>query len=287
MKSVEVVIPVERKSMAPGLSIAQVNHRRLGEALDPYLMFDHFNMAAPFFRPHPHAGFSAVTYMLPESKNGFINRDSLGNRNVIEPGAIHWTVAGRGVVHEEVPVDPGVVCNGLQMFVNLHSSKKMMEPKAFHAAAADIPVVRRSGGEVRVVVGSYQDQRSYFQPPVDVTLLDVVLESGATFEHQLPKGWTAFLYVLSGAGRCPPPSGATEPRPAEFKASEAVGFSVDGEKVMVEALSGPLHFVFGAGAPLREPVIFHGPFCMNTKEQISKAIQDYQSGQMGHLESSF
>lgn len=281
-KRVEKIVQIPRKAQSTGLSVAQINHRLLGEYLDPYLMFDHFEMAQPYFPPHPHAGFSAVTYMLPGSKNGFINRDSLGNRNEIGPGAIHWTVAGRGVVHEEVPQVRGIICEGLQIFVNLHSSKKFTEPYALHADEVDIPKVRFEKSLVRVVVGEYQGVRSSLEPPVEVQLLDVELKKGGVFEHTVPAGYKGFIYALSGEGMAKEPGNVVA-----INEKEAAGLSQEGERIEVEATNSDFYFLVAMGKPLNEPVVFHGPFCMNTTEQIARAMDDYQNGRMGFLEPSF
>ena len=278
LKNIELVTDVPRKVIDPGLSVAQINHNLIGNFLDPYLMVDHFFMSAPFFPPHPHAGFSAVTYMFPESAGGFLNRDSLGNEQAIDPGAIHWTVAGRGVIHEEVPSEPGVVCSGLQIFVNLHSTKKQIDPYSLHADAAEIPRVVAEGSEVRVVVGEYDGTRSAFVPPTDVLLLDVVLEEGATFTHTLPSGMLGFIYVLEGHGLV---------QSLDVREQQVAGLSLAGERLEVTSASWKMQFVLAVGRPLKEPVVFHGPFCMNTREQIDQAIRDYQHGRMGSLKPSF
>ncbi len=109
--------------------------------LDPFLALTDFHMTEPTFAPHPHAGFSAVTYMFRDSAGSFRNRDSLGDESVIEPGALHWTQAGAGMMHEEIPIEPGLDCHGLQLFVNLRSEHKLAPPRAFHVSAADVPVV--------------------------------------------------------------------------------------------------------------------------------------------------
>lgn len=277
-KFLEKPVRVLRKKMSEGLSIAQVTDDQLGSYLDPYLMIDHFEMALPFFRPHPHAGFSAVTYMFPESANGFVNRDSLGNKNLIPPGAIHWTAAGKGVVHEEVPIERGVVCHGLQIFINLHSSKKLMNPQALHADPHEIPVVKADHSEVRIVVGEYQNRKSHFAPPVEVQFLDVVLGQGAVFEHTLPSGYKGFIYAIEGKG---------EAHGELIDSGQVAGVSEKGETLKVTSTSSRFHFVVAMGLPLNEPVVFHGPFVMNTEQQIHQAIEDYQSGKMGRLEASF
>ncbi|HEU4410329.1 MAG TPA: pirin-like C-terminal cupin domain-containing protein [Polyangiaceae bacterium] len=281
-KPVRARARLERRRRAPGLSIAQLHRDHLPGLLDPFLAFDHFEMAEPFFPPHPHAGFSAVTYMFPQSAGGFINRDSAGDRRAIRPGDLHWTAAGRGVVHEEVPAARGVACQGLQIFVNLHSSQKWSEPAALHLHEADVPRAATPGGEVRVVAGRHGGLRSPLRPPTDVTLLDVVLGAGESFEHEVPAGETRFLYVLDGELRAGP-DGA----PALLSGGDAVGFGDEGALVRAAAGERPAHFVLAGGRPLREPVVFYGPFCMTSRDEIERAVRDYEAGRMGRLEPSF
>lgn len=282
-KKVEKVAEVSRRTQATGLSVASLSRQHLGEYLDPYLMFDHFNMTQPFFKPHPHAGFSAVTYMFPHSKNGFINRDSLGNQNLIEPGAVHWTVAGKGIIHEEVPIEKGIVYNGLQIFVNLHSSKKFIEPVAFHANRNQISTVKTQASEVRIVVGEYEGQKSFFTPPTEVQLLDVIVNKESRFQQTVPEGYLGFLYILRGQGQvCSDPATGII-----IHENQAAGLSLSGRKIEIRTTHSDLHFVLCLGKPLKEPVVFHGPFCMNSDEQIETVIRDFQAGKMGKLDPSF
>ena len=88
-------------------------------SIDPFLGIDHAWMSAPTFAPHPHAGFSAVSYVFLDSETGIENKDSFGNHNLIQPGGLHWAAAGSGIVHEEVPAEPGKTVHSLQIFVAL------------------------------------------------------------------------------------------------------------------------------------------------------------------------
>lgn len=82
---------------------------------EPFLVFTEFYMSRPIFGPHPHAGVSVMTYMLPDSKGSFLNRDSAGDESIIEPGGIHVTQAGSGIKHDETPTVLGVDCHGFQI----------------------------------------------------------------------------------------------------------------------------------------------------------------------------
>lgn len=110
--------------------------------IDPFIGVDHAWMSAPTFPPHPHAGFSAVSYLFLDSETGIDNRDSIGTHNLIRPGGLHWTTAGRGIVHEEVPAETGKTVHSLQIFVNLPPQRRDIAPFALSLAPQDIPVVQ-------------------------------------------------------------------------------------------------------------------------------------------------
>lgn len=282
VKTVIAKVQIQRHRRSEGLSIAQLHTEHLPDHLDPFLAFDHFEMAQPFFPPHPHAGFSAVTYMFPQSENGFVNRDSLGDRIEIHPGDLHWTGAGRGVMHEEVPIRRGVVCHGLQIFVNLHSSKKWMAPQILHQNAADVLRITSPAGEIRVVVGAHGEHRSPIDAPTNVTLLDIVLSPNGTFEHQVPLGESRFVYVIEGNVNVGPSSNSVR-----LVQGSAAGLSARGDIVALSAGEKGAHVIVAGGKPLDEPIVSYGPFCMNTQEEILRVIQDYKAGKMGHLDPSF
>jgi redox-sensitive bicupin YhaK (pirin superfamily) len=113
--------------------------------LDPFIGIDHAWMSEPTFPPHPHAGFSAVTYLFLDSETGIQNRDSRGNQTLIEPGGLHWMASGRGVVHEEIPAVTGRAAHLLQIFVNLPQLVQNQPPFALTLVPADVPVVQYAG----------------------------------------------------------------------------------------------------------------------------------------------
>lgn len=253
-----------------------------GLAIDPFLVLSDFQMPQPFFPPHPHAGFSVMTYMFPDSPGAFINRDSLGDHSRIEPGALHWTQAARGIQHEEVPEVPGQGCHGLQMWVNLAAQHKHADPGAAHVDAADIPEQRPAPGvRLRVVAGSSGEARARYETLTEFTLLDVYLEPGATLLHRLPAGDNAFLMAIDGAGAVVGPAGPT----AVGEHTVAL-FDHEGEQLRVRAGDRPFHCLLAHGRPLGEPVVFGGPFVMNTHGQIAAARERFARGEMGRLEPS-
>lgn len=252
--------------------------------LDPFLNLDDFVMSAPTFRPHPHAGFSAVTYMFEDSPGSFVNRDSLGDRSIIEPGALHWTQAARGMMHEEVPEVPGRECHGLQMFVNLRGDHKQADPRAFHVSAAEVPEAKPGPGvRVRVLAGAFADATSPLHELLTpVFFADLHLAPGAFVELPAATGSTAFALVVKGNGTTL--SGRSE---IELAAHSAVGFAHDGDRLQLRGGERGLELLVGIGAPLGEPVVFGGPFAMTNRQELREAQERFERGEMGRLDASF
>jgi redox-sensitive bicupin YhaK (pirin superfamily) len=250
--------------------------------LDPFIGIDSFTMPQPFFGPHPHAGMSAVTVMLPESEAGFINRDSLGDRSTIEPGDLHWTQAGRGMMHEEVPAVPGLAAHGLQVFVNLSRANKQAQPVAFHVNHADMPRVQGGGGSVRVIAGEFAGRTSPIAQDARwltrVNMLDVTLEPGAELNIPVTPGDNAFFVVRSGSFSVPA---------GDIPAQAAIIFEADGAAAHLKAGRGKLRGVFFSGTPLGEPVYPKGPFMGNTAHDVAEYAARFQRGEMGSLSKSF
>jgi redox-sensitive bicupin YhaK (pirin superfamily) len=268
--------PAARRPGSHEFSAAHVSARSVGSDLDPIIGIDHFEMRAPTFAPHPHAGFSAVTYLFEDSEGEFINRDSLGDRIVAQPGSIIWTVTGSGVMHEEFPRQRGERAHGLQMFVNLAAAEKMQAPRLLFVDGPEVPVFEQSGARVRVLVGSSGEVRAKLDPPGDITLLDVKLDPSAAFEQPFDTDASVLAYVIEG-------SVLVSDEGRRLGALEAASFAFDGEGVLLRAGSEGARVVLFAGRPLRERVVSQGPFVMNSEEQIVSAFERYRSGGMGQL----
>lgn len=173
--------------------------RGVAKLIDPFIGVDHAWMSAPTFPPHPHAGFSAVSYLFLDSETGISNRDSIGNHNLIQPGGLHWTTAGRGVVHEEVPAEAGKTVHSLQIFVNLARERQNIAPFALALEPQDVPVVQLPGAKVRVPVGSYGGAHSPLSPPTNVDMFDITLEDGAELTVSVTPAYCAFVMPIFGA----------------------------------------------------------------------------------------
>jgi redox-sensitive bicupin YhaK (pirin superfamily) len=274
-KALVATLALRETSVAAGFSMVGLRH----PALDPFLDVSLFSMSKPTFAPHPHAGFSAVTYMLPESAGAFVNRDSLGDRSRIAPGAVHWTQAGAGMLHEEIPEHDGVVCRGVQMFVKLPAALELLPPAAFHAEPHSIPSVANAGWSARVIAGSLGAARSpLIGPAQDVILFDVTAEPGAQVSLVVPSRLALWAMVMEGGVTH---SGKHQAAPF------AMFWSEDGDTAAFSVGPQQARILIGGGRPLREPFRFVGPFALSTDERLADARRRFEEGGMGRLQRSF
>lgn len=249
-----------------------------GELTNPFLGIDHAWMSGPTFPPHPHAGFSAVSYLFADSQTWIENRDSLGGRQQILPGGLHWTAAGRGVVHEENPAEPGKTVHMLQIFVNLPREKQGDAAFALALPPEDVPVVTLPGATVRVPLGAFAGQRSPLAPPTEVMLLDIALESGAELTVPVPAGQTAFVLPVSGRllvnGQLAESDGAPVPVMTAEREANAI---------RLQATQGVAQVALFAGTPLDQPVYWQGPMALASPEALVNAMTAYRRGDFGRL----
>lgn len=269
-------LPTQRLKKGDGFEAVGV--RGSSTQMDPYLMVDHYRMSQHTFGAHPHAGFSAVTYMFDDAETGFVNRDTLGDHSIIRPGDLHWTTAGAGVVHDEVPQVLGQVAHGLQIFVNLAANKKHMAPGSIHLPHERMPVFYPPGGtRVKLVFGSYDDgyarRGAVADFPTNATLLDVALPAQASISYPVPAGYTAFVLVVSGE---------VQANGHVASAGQALAFARHGGELKLAASQTAQVAVF-MGQPLDEPVLRQGPFAMTNQADLDAAAADFRLGRMGRL----
>ncbi|NLA68415.1 MAG: pirin family protein [Gammaproteobacteria bacterium] len=249
--------------------------------LDPFLLLDEFgtDRAEDYiagFPDHPHRGFETVTYMLDGRMR---HRDNHGNEGLLVPGSVQWMTAGRGLVHSEMPEQEEGRMRGFQLWVNLPAREKMTEPRYQEFPPARIPVARPAAGvEVKVVAGEVEAadgsrvRGPIEQPTTSPMYLDVALEPGAQWEHRLPEGHNAFAYAFEGE--------ASLGSGGDARTLESHELAVLGGGDLLRIAAGPdgARMLLVAGRPLREPVARHGPFVMNTRQEVMQAFVDYQEG---------
>jgi redox-sensitive bicupin YhaK (pirin superfamily) len=242
---------------------------------DPFLMLDDFHSGKPAdylagFPWHPHRGIETVTYMISgEVEHG----DSMGNKGLIRSGEVQWMTAGSGVIHQEMPLRQKGTLWGLQLWVNLPASHKMMGPRYRDIRAADIPKCRLdSGGTIGVIAGSFDGCRGPVRDLIgDPEYLDVSVPGNAGFSHAVAKGHNVFAYILNGEARFAPG------QKADIPAENLVLFE-DGDELSIQAGQSGVRFLLISGKPLGEPVAWQGPIVMNTEEELDIAFEEYRNG---------
>ncbi|XP_010913174.3 pirin-like protein [Elaeis guineensis] len=234
---------------------------------DPFLVLDEFSVAAPAgFPDHPHRGFETVTYML---EGAVTHEDFEGHKGTIMAGDLQWMTAGRGIVHSEMPAGQGI-SKGLQLWVNLSSKNKMIEPRYQEIQSNNIASTAKNGIEVRVIAGESMGVQSPVYTRTPTMYLDFKLRQSAHLRQPIPPTWNSFVYVLEGEGVfCSEKNGPVGPHHILLLGQG------DGLEVWNRS-SKPLRFLLIGGEPLGEPVAQLGPFVMNTEEEIDRTIDDYQ-----------
>ncbi|MBB1061409.1 pirin family protein [Marilutibacter spongiae] len=244
--------------------------------LDPFLLLDEFGTDKPEdylagFPDHPHRGFETVTYMLDGRMR---HKDNHGNEGVLVPGSVQWMTAGRGLVHSEMPEQEEGRMRGFQLWVNLPARDKMIAPRYQEFAPERIPSLAPAPGVVVKVIAGEVDGISgpIAQPATDPVYLDIALEAGASWAYELPAGHSAFAYAFEGSVRL------GEGEDARELPGQTLAVLGGGERVVLQAVDAPSRLILVAGRPLREPVVRHGPFVMNSRQEIMQAFIDFQEG---------
>ncbi|UIF87239.1 pirin family protein [Cupriavidus sp. UYPR2.512] len=255
-----------------------------GKQLSPFLLLDYAGPAhfTPTQRPrgvgqHPHRGFETVTIVY---KGEVAHRDSTGQGGVIGPGDVQWMTAGAGILHEEFHspdfTQSGGALEMVQLWVNLPARDKMTTPGYQAIVDRDIPAVPMpdGAGTVRVIAGEYAGKAGPARTFTPMHVWDMRLNQGAGTRLALPQGWHTALVVLRGK--------ITVNAEATVRDAEMVVLDGAGEDVNIEASTDAVVLLL-SGEPIDEPIVGHGPFVMNTEEQIADAFRDFSSGRFGSI----
>jgi quercetin 2,3-dioxygenase len=275
-KTLNQTIGLEKRYNGRGFSSTDLRGGMLD--INPYLILTEFNMSHPFFPPHPHAGVSVATYIFPDSEGAFINRDSKGDHSRIEAGGLHLTQAGVGMQHEEVPEVAGVNVHGMQIWINHSAENRLSEALAYHAKSNEIPEIIMDKAKIRVIFGNVGDVQAAITPLTPVVLLDVYIQANAEIDIPMPEGKQGVIMVLEGKGIL------NETTPVS--ALSGVSFGNTGDSLLVKTNETEIHFLIAAGEPIHEPIVYGGPFVMNTTDQLLETKRRFSRGEMGVLEPS-
>jgi len=272
MRSVKNIIPTHSVLEGGGFKVRRPVS--MGQLMSPFLLLDEMGPAnygpgeaigAPW---HPHRGFETVTYMLSGQMQ---HEDSAGNRGDLNPGDVQWMTAGRGIIHSEEPhIDfkkNGGLMHGFQIWINLPAKYKMIKPRYQEIPANQSPTTEKNGVWVRVIAGECLGLKSSIDTMVPIEYIHVKMKEKSHLEKEIDKSLNTMIYVFGGQ---------IVVHNKVVKDGELALLSY-GEKLLISS-NEKSEFLILAGPELNEPIARHGPFVMNTREEIQQAFIDYQNG---------
>ncbi len=277
-RAIEKIIEPQPVTEGAGVRLKRSIGTRVLDYLDPFLLLDHFASSDPRdyeagFPLHPHRGIETVTYIL----TGVVHhRDTLGNSGSIGPGDVQWMTAGRGILHEEMPQARPEGIAGFQLWVNLPAKLKMTAPRYQEIRSTKIPEIKREeGARIRVIAGTVDGTSG----PVtgiaaDPIYLDVFVPAHTSVRPPIPRGHTAFAYVFEGEAEF----GGDDKKAGTLISKPRLLVWWDGDYAQVITGQYPVRFLLVSGKPLHEPIARHGPFVMNTQEEIEQTLRDLRQG---------
>ncbi len=273
-------------------------HRGFGfgetNEFDPFLLFDDFRNERPDdylagFPWHPHRGIETITYVLAGAVE---HGDSLGNRGMLKGGDVQWMTAGSGILHQEMPKGNAKgQMHGFQLWANLPKALKMTPPRYQDVKSNDIPEIMDDDGSiVKVIVGSFWGKTGPVDGiAADPQYLDVYVPPEKKKTFKIDTRRHAFAYIFEGAGKF---ADSSRPRGVllekEYKGEELNIRDLSGNRTLIEfgrgdeitVQAGPngIRFLLVSGAPIQEPVAWHGPIVMNTQAELQQAMTELRNG---------
>jgi redox-sensitive bicupin YhaK (pirin superfamily) len=257
----------------------------MGKQISPFLLLDHAGPAA--FTPteqrrgvgqHPHRGFETVTIVY---KGEVEHRDSTGAGGTIGPGDVQWMTAARGIIHEEFHSEAFARSGGalemVQLWVNLPARDKMTDAGYQTILDGDIPTLplADNAGSLRLIAGEFDGVKGPARTFTPIDVWDMRLKAGRSVTLDVHAGRNTALVVLRGTVRINGTEVAREGQLALFER--------DGTQLRLESSDDAMVLLL-SGEPIDEPIVGHGPFVMNTEQEIHQAFADYQSGQFGQMQ---
>jgi redox-sensitive bicupin YhaK (pirin superfamily) len=258
-------------------------YQDLGKQMSPFLMLDY---AGPAEFPstterkgvgsHPHRGFETVTIVY---KGEVAHKDSTGQGGTIGPGDVQWMTAGSGILHEEFHSEDFAKSGGtlemVQLWVNLPAKLKMTKPAYQAILDKQIPAIelKNDAGQARIIAGEFDGHEGPAHTLTPMNVIDLKLKKGST-SIPVPEGWNVSLVVLKGA--------VEAGEEVIAKDAQMLMFSNQGQDIQINVLEDSVALLL-SGEPIDESIVGYGPFVMNTKEEIARAMEDFNSGSFGKI----
>jgi redox-sensitive bicupin YhaK (pirin superfamily) len=275
MKNIEVSKIIEPVAASDGAGVKL--KRSIGTHLidyhDPFLMLDEFGSENKDdyiggFPPHPHRGIETVTYMLCGE---FEHEDSTGAKGRMSAGDVQWMKTGGGIIHSEMPTITEGKLHGFQLWVNMPAKYKMNKPEYIYIDAKEMQIHKDDDKKIKVIAGKFGEAEGPVKGHnVEPVYFDIEIKKEKEFNFNLPSTHNSLIYLIEGEVK------VGEQNHDPVKDSTLI-ILTRGEKLKVSGLTKS-KFLLISGKPIGEPIARGGPFVMNTKEEILKAVQDYHNG---------
>lgn len=288
MKKVRQLLPADVIDMG-GIPVRQALPTARIEQVDPFLLLHHHisqiepgsNPRDTGVGPHPHRGFSPVTFIF---QGNIHHRDSRGNNSVVKAGGVQWMDAGMGIIHSERTnselANEGGTLEIIQIWINTPGQNKMDPPRYIAAQKSDFPMLKAHSGQgySQLVSGSQENLNGIIPTRNKMLSIMSYFKAGDKHQFEVPSNYHTILYVLDGAIKIEG-FGLVE----EY---HLVVFEPEHEYFSLDVLEDSRLLILSA-PPIGEPLATHGPFVMNNQTQILEAMRDYQMGKMGILIEEF
>ena len=240
--------------------------------IDPFLMFDEFGSEnkddyIAGFPAHPHRGIETVTYMLA---GRFKHEDSTGSKDEMGPGSVQWMTAAGGIIHSEMPIMKEGKLHGFQLWVNMPAKLKMSRPSYQKIKPKEIPEFNDKEKKIKIIAGRYKGEIGPAKGFVEPIYLDIELEKEKIFDYTIPSSHNIFVYLVYGEIKI------GSKIHDKLQNSTLISLT-NGNRLKISSVKKS-QFLIIAGKPIGEPIARGGPFVMNTKQEILKAVEDYHSG---------
>ena len=275
MKQIEVEKIIEPITASDGAGVKL--KRSIGTHLidyhDPFLMLDEFGSENKDdyiggFPPHPHRGIETVTYML---SGEFEHEDSTGAKGKMSSGDVQWMKTGGGIIHSEMPAMTEGKLHGFQLWVNMPAKYKMNKPEYIYIDAEQMEVHIDDDKKIKVIAGKFENTEGPVKGHnIEPIYFDVEIEKDKEFIFDLPPSHNSLIYLIDGEIKVGKQS-------HDLAKNSTLIILSKGKNLKVSSLT-KAKFLLISGKPIGEPIARGGPFVMNTKEEILKAVQDYHNG---------
>ena len=287
-RSIKKVIKAQKVNIG-GFIVEQPLPIERVDMIDPFLLIHHAykyysvgsNQRDLGVGPHPHRGFSPVTFVFQGEVH---HQDSRGNNSIVQSGGTQWMHSGMGIVHSERPsknlATQGGTMEIIQFWVNVPGKDKMAQPEYIPLSAKDTPtkVFDDNESNIQVITGKFENLKGPIKTYSPLLILRLNLKKGINVELPIPENYNALVYQLDGK--------LEFNRSTEGVTKQLTWFKMDGERIGVEVLKDTRAILL-SGEPISEKVVSQGPFVMNNETQILQAMRDYQMGKMGMLVEEF